>query len=232
MGDATRDGERQEVVDRLCTAFADDLLTLEEFEARVELAHRAGTRVELDTLLDDLPAPSPPARRGDRSKRDATALRAPDPVPERPPVPTRVPDRALVAGCLGGGKRSGGWVPARSTTAIGILGGVSLDLRESPFAAGVTEIECYALMGGVEIIAPPGVHIECSGLGLLGGFEYSQEEAPTDPDAPILRITGVAVMAGIEVTVRHPGESSRSAKRRRRALREAQLHARRLERGA
>lgn len=222
-GSRSSQQDREEVIDRLSDAFADDRLGMREFERRLDLAHRAETSQELAELLADLPRDAAPvARRPDPApgRRSATS---------RPPAPVRVPEKSLVAGVLGGGDRSGGWVPARSTTAIGIMGGVSLDLRESPLPSGVTEIECYTLMGGIDIIAPPGVHIECNGVGFLGGFEYRQEESPMDPDAPVLRISGFAVMGGVSVSVREPGESKGDAKRRRRALRKERRRA--LRRG-
>ncbi len=211
---AARPGEsdREAAIDRLAEAFADDRIAMDEFERRLELAHRAESLAELAELLADLPRPAEAVVR----RREPTP--APEPVLDRPPAPARVPERSLVAGILGGGNRSGGWVPARRTIAIGIMGGVSLDFRESPIPPGVTDVECYTLMGGIEIIAPPGVHIDCTGVGFLGGFDYRQREAPTDPDAPILRISGFAVMGGVDVSVREPGESERDAKRRRRAL--------------
>lgn len=214
---------REAAIDRLCEAFADDRLPMEEFERRLELAHRAETTSELRSLLDDLPDEA----RAVAQRPSAPTAPAPRQV-ARPPTPSRVPQRSIVAGILGGGSRSGGWIPARTNIAVGVMGGVSLDFRESPLA-GVTTVQCYALWGGIEIVAPPGVHVDCSGIGILGGFDYRQEEAPTDPDAPVLRITGVAMMGGVDVSVREPGESVREAKRRKRALKKARRRARRLE---
>jgi len=62
------DAEREAVVDRLRTHFAEGRLDHEELEERVEAAYRAKMRSELDGLLADLPAavsppespPSPP----------------------------------------------------------------------------------------------------------------------------------------------------------------------------
>jgi hypothetical protein len=215
--------DREEAIDRLSEAFADDRIQMDEFERRLELAHRADTAAELAELVADLPRPSEAVAR--RTEPAPPARRS----PARPPAPSRVPERSLVAGILGGGNRSGGWIPARTNVAIGVMGGVSLDFRESPLPPGVTDVECYTLMGGIEIIAPPGVHIDCTGVGFLGGFDYRQREAPTDPDAPVLRISGFAVMGGVDVSVREPGETERDAKRRRRALKKERR--RRLRRG-
>ena len=62
--DAIPAGEssRQKAVDALCEAFADDRISVDEFERRVELAHRAETLDELRMLLRGLPAPLPARR--------------------------------------------------------------------------------------------------------------------------------------------------------------------------
>jgi hypothetical protein len=49
-----------------------------------------------------------------------------------------------------------------------------------------------------------------------------------DPHAPTLRITGLACMGGVTVTVRHPGETAGDARRRRKLERQDQ---RRITRG-
>jgi hypothetical protein len=80
---------------------------------------------------------------------------------------------------------------------------------------GVTELHVYTLWGGVEVIVPPGMNVESHGIGILGGFEHAPDRSP-DPTAPTLRVTGLAVMGGVDITVRHAGESARDARRRRR----------------
>ena len=51
-----------------------------------------------------------------------------------------------------------------------------------------------------------------------------------DPNAPTLRVTGVAIMGGVDVTVRHAGETARDARRRRKA--ERREKAREIREGA
>jgi hypothetical protein len=82
---------------------------------------------------------------------------------------------------------------------------------------------------GVEIIVPPGVHVELNGFALMGGFgESGGRELPSDPDAPVLRIGGVAVMGGVDLQVRLPGLTAGDA---RAADRLARREAKRLSRG-
>ena len=54
-------------------------------------------------------------------------------------------------------------------------------------------------------------------MAVLGGFEY-QTDTPlrSNPDLPTLRVRGLAVLCGVTVEVRFPGETARQAKKRRR----------------
>jgi hypothetical protein len=228
--EAVGDLRRQQAVDRLCEAFADDRLPVEEFERRVDLAHRAVTEAELRRLLADLPSPAPPALRTSGRPEGAGTLPA-RPAGTRHPTqaPASVPSTSFIAGVLGGAVRKGTWRPARTNYAIGVMGGFELDLREAILPPGVTEIRVFAFWGGGEIIVPPEVAVEVSAIGIMGGFE-ERHDAPSAPapDAPVVRVTGLALMGGGEVTVRYPGESKGDVRRRKREERKAR---KRLQRG-
>lgn len=237
---AVGDAERQVAVDRLCEAFADDRLGVEEFERRVDVAHRAATARELNRLLADLPPASPPARRPESEGRAPASEPGPGSGPgvvpatvsgERRPTqpPETVRSTSFVAGVMGGATRKGNWRPARVNYAIGVMGGFDLDFRDAIFPPGVTEVRVFALWGGGDIVVPPDVALEVSAVGLMGGFEegYDAPSSP-GPDAPVLRVTGLAIMGGADVRVRYPGESKGEAKRRIRAERKAR---KRLARG-
>jgi hypothetical protein len=59
--------------------------------------------------------------------------------------------------------------------------------------------------------------VESNGVAILGGFEHMEDALVSpDPDAPVLRVRGLAILGGVEVSVRYPGETPREAKRRRR----------------
>jgi hypothetical protein len=78
---------------------------------------------------------------------------------------------------LGGASRDGQWVVPPEYTAVATLGGIKLDMRDASFAEAETVIKAVAVMGGVD----------------------HGSEGPGAPGAPRIRITGVAVMGGIEV---------------------------------
>jgi hypothetical protein len=201
---------RQVTIDALCEHFANDTLSIEEFERRVDSAHAATSSQELKALLEDLPGRAAvPAVRGASTPapRHGTELAS----------PSQVKESEYVVAVFGGSGRSGRWRPARHNYAVAVFGGAELDFREAILPPGVTELKVYTVFGGVEVIVPPGLNVESRGIALMGGFEHvSDEPTSLDADAPTLRITGVALMAGVDVNVRHPGETARDARRRRR----------------
>lgn len=198
---------RQVTIDALCEHFANDALAVEEFERRVEVAHHAGSAEELKQLLLDLPGGNVPA------VRDAGTAPAPRPRP-RVTAAAHVKQQGFVVAIMGGATRRGRWTPARTNFAFALMGGAELDFREAALPPGVTEVQVLTVMGGVEIIVPPGVNVESHGIGIMGGFD-STEDQDYDPEAPTLRVAGLALMGGVEIKVRHPGESARDARRRR-----------------
>lgn len=235
FGDEAHEPQRQRTIDALCEAFANDELEVEEFERRVATAHRATSAEELRSLLSGLPSanlPAPVSKKGQARKTPAAApvpVAAPEDAKAPAPYMGEVREWSLSVGVMGGMSRVGSWVPARRNVAIGVMGGCEIDLREAPMPPGVTEIFCVAFWGGVEIIAPPWVHVDVSGVGIMGGFEHDQStRSSPPPGAPTVRISGIALMGGVSVVVRYPGESAKDARRRIKEERKSK----RLGRGA
>jgi hypothetical protein len=220
-GDVPLEGGRKSVIDALSDHFADDRLTVEEFERRLDLAHQAQSTAELDELLADLPtAPNSLARRAASLAARSGGHEVAD--------PDRVKDREIVVAVMGGNGRRGRWAPARHSVVMAVMGGAELDFRDAVMPPGVTEVQIYAFWGGVDILVPPDMHVESTGFAVLGGFDHAAEDAvEPSPGAPSLRITGIAVMGGVDISVRRPGETARDARRRRRLERREQ---RKLER--
>ena len=204
--------EREQTIDALCREFARDTLTMPELERRLARAREARSRDDLRGLLADL---TPVAQAPLPVPADATRTRpAPRTAPR--PEPEVRPGSHLAFAVMGGTRRAGKWSPPGSMLSIAIMGGVELDFREAVLTPGVTEINVFAFWGGIEIIVPPNVRVETRGMAIMGGFEESSEE-PSDPgpDAPVIRVSGVAIMAGVDIQVRNPGEEPKGAKGRK-----------------
>jgi hypothetical protein len=88
-------------------------------------------------------------------------------------------DRDTIFALMTGVKRTGSWEPPE----------------------GVTEVVVTAVMGGVNVIAPPGVDVESSGFALMGDFSHVQHRSP-HPDSPVLRIRGLSLMGGVGVKIK------------------------------
>jgi hypothetical protein len=180
---------REDVVHRLGVHFASGDVGRREVERRVALALRARTPDTLELLLADLP---PLDADVDPRTRAAPLVAAEAP-----------PERGVLAAVMGGHGRKGAWLVPRHLKIVAVMGGVELDLRAARFGPGVTEIEILVIMGGVEIVVPPGMRVETLVITAMGGAETDVRElAPGDPDAPILRISGFAALGGVGVTTR------------------------------
>ncbi len=197
--------QRERAVRRLGAHFAEDHLAVEDFERRVDQVYAAASVAEIEQVFQDLPA----LRSAEVAKRAGEAA-----LPARA-RPEDVPQRGLQVAVMSGVEKKGAWTPARNFTTVAVMGGAGIDLREARLGPGVTEIRVVAIMGGVEIIVPPGLAVETHGFGIMGGFEsVDLPGLDPDPDAPRVVIRGVAIMGGVEVVVRLPGETAREAKRR------------------
>jgi len=181
---------REVVIDALSTHFASDALDMDEFEQRLDLAHRATSVAELDALLSDLQPAADEA--SGQSLIQPTAAR-------HAPVRTRVRKRVLSV--LGSVQRKGTWRVPERLRVFSVMGAVELDFREAQLGPGITEVSVTTVMGAVSIVVPPQLRVECHGVGLLGHFESMETGAgEMDLDAPLLRIVGVAVMGALEIS--------------------------------
>jgi hypothetical protein len=99
---------------------------------------------------------------------------------------------------MGGATREGNWVVPPKFQAIAVMGGVDLDLTSATFAAPEAVIEAYTLMGGVQVTVPPDITVIVHGGAFMGGFSDSvHQQGP--PGAPVLHVTGFALMGGVDV---------------------------------
>ncbi|MFJ2642093.1 MULTISPECIES: DUF1707 domain-containing protein [unclassified Streptomyces] len=188
------DAERERVAEILREAVAEGRLEMDEFEQRLDATYKARTHGELEPLVRDLPAPgaavapvgAAPARTGSQ-KRWADRIGKP----------------ATSGGAFafwGGFGRRGNWTVGRKFTAFAMWGGGEIDLREANFEDREVVIRCFTIMGGMQVTVPPELNVEVRGIGIMGGFgERSKDDGVPSPDAPRVRITGLALMGGVGV---------------------------------
>lgn len=215
------DTERHETARILQEAFSEGRLTVAEFDERTSQAYQARFRNELAQLTVDL---SPARRqfegrpdlradadrhRGDTPRSDAAAELHTEAAHDRPPVRrvTGETGTGTSIAVMSGSNRSGVWTIAENHTAVAVMGGVAIDLRQARLQSGETTIRAFAVWGGVEIIVPDDLNLVIDGFGLMGGFgeepgTWKRDPRPVrqaPPGAPTVRVTGLALMGGVGV---------------------------------
>jgi hypothetical protein len=133
---------------------------------------------------------------------------------------------------LGGFSRKGEWVVPKEFSAVAILGGGEIDLREARFAEPVVTIHVVTILGGIEITVPDDVTVDVTGVGILGAFEHVARTEGR-PGGPKIIINGVAILGGVEVKRKPPCKSrQREELDRGRDYRQMRMDARRDMRDA
>jgi hypothetical protein len=206
LADALRlrasDADRERVAGLLREAYVEGRLSAVEHEERVSEVYKATTYAELVPLLHDLPVP--PGSLPVPGAGQAVALTANQLPADRPAQGVVVdPSRAesgqgLAVAIMSGVERKGSWVLPPTLTTVAVMGGVEMDLTNAVLTARETVMTVVALMGGIEITVPDGIEVRMDVFAFMGG--QSGPRTPAPPGSPVLRIRGVALMGGVEVT--------------------------------
>ena len=108
---------------------------------------------------------------------------------------------------LGGFVRKGDWIVPPELTAIAIMGGGELDLRDARFTQDIVKIHAVAIMGGIQITVPEDAEVQVNGIGIMGGFDHAAAGGGIAA-GPRIVIDGVAFWGGVQVQ-RKPREIRR-----------------------
>jgi hypothetical protein len=179
------DSDRDRVADQLREALAEGRLTADEHAERLDAVYQAKTYAELAPIVADLPATG--------------GLRPPEAGPAvRDDLPAPQAGTPNIVAVFSGAERKGRWLIDPQTNVVAVLGGVELDLRQAVLSRREVTINIVAILGGVNLTVPPGVRVVSSIAAIFGGTSLPPDDA-TDPDAPVVRLTGFALLGGIEV---------------------------------
>ncbi|HEX6469957.1 MAG TPA: DUF1707 domain-containing protein [Streptosporangiaceae bacterium] len=197
------DADRDRIADELREALAEGRLTPEEHAERLDAVYAAKTYAELAPIVADLPAAGRPAT----------------PAPPRPqptmdiagaagtslPAPAR--HASNIVAIFSGADRKGRWLVEPHTTVVTVFGGIDLDLRRAVLSQREVTINVTCVFGGIQLKVPPGVRVINSVAAVFGGCEVPRDD-PLEPDAPVIRLTGVVLFGGLDVKRRGvPGDA-------------------------
>ncbi|MHC3470502.1 DUF1707 SHOCT-like domain-containing protein [Streptomyces sp. 7R007] len=213
------DADRERVAEVLRDALAEGRLDMAEFEERLEATYKARTYGELTPLTRDLPVagvtpPAPVSFTKEPAEDGSWAGR----------IVGGEGTSSWAVAVMSGFERKGRWTVPKRFNCFAFMGGGELDLREANFADHEVEINCVAIMGGMNVIVPPGVEVVVRGIGIMGGFDHREEGVPAEPGAPRVVVTGFAFWGGV-------GVERKLTRQERRRLKEERRQER-LERGS
>ncbi len=194
------DDDRHKVAEILRQAAGEGRLDLDELDERLESAYAAKTYADLVPITADLPL-----RGIEHLPRPAAS----------PAVPAARHDTTLAF--MGGSSRKGLWEVGATHTAFAMWAGITLDLREARLTSRETVIYANAIWAGIDIIVNEHTHVIVDGIGIMGGFEQARDKvAPAvGPESPVVRVKGIALMAGVSVQRRPmPGQKPKWLGRR------------------
>ena len=129
------------------------------------------------------------------------------------------PETETVVAVLATVKRTGDWEPPERLRVFAFLGKTRLDFSDAPLPGGMTEVRAFALLGKIEILAPPGMEVLVGGSALLGSIDHrlgggvahtvrrwlrgrvtgEPPELPPEDEPPLLEVRGGVILGKIAV---------------------------------
>jgi hypothetical protein len=176
---------RERTIERLSAHFANDRLSIDELDIRLERAYAATSIAELNSLTADLPEDQL-AGAHLAAGPSATAI-------ERYEGPAHI--RAILSET----RRGGLWAVPPELDVNAFMANITLDLRSALLAPGVTEIDISAIMASVQILLPPRVRVVESLRAFMASVTDDTYSAVSDASAPVIRLTGRAIMSEVKV---------------------------------
>lgn len=90
----------------------------------------------------------------------------------------------------------------RGGSMVAWFGGIAVDLKDAELAADA-RLEVRTLFGGIAIRTPPTWRVESNVKALAGGVDV-RPPVEDSPDAPVLKLEGVALFGGVAIGAKTP----------------------------
>ncbi len=195
---------REQKISELSQHFANDDLSLDDLERRIERVYKAANLSELDAITSDLRAP----------------LLAPANVivPSLAPmtnatsysdegVPTR---RTRILAVMSESKRTGRWLVPPRVDVVSLMADTKIDLTSAVLPPGGAEFHVRSIWAACKIIVPPEMRVINEMHAIMASVTSKADEMDAEGTVhrgPTLRLTGTAFMAEVKVVVRRREEA-------------------------
>jgi hypothetical protein len=182
---------RERVIQVLTDAFANDVITVAELEDRLERVYRATTAAEAEALIVGLRQPG--ASSSNIGAPAGSAGGSPMIVLER--------ERSRIASIFSSQSRRGIWTVPRELEVFALFSDMTIDLTHASLPHDIVELEVNVVFASLRIVIPSGLRV----VNRIGAFAASVETepaldlAPMVPGSPVIRLTGNASFANVEI---------------------------------
>ena len=178
------DQERQQVAEVLRQAAGEGRIDVDELDKRLEATFAAKTYAQIVPITADLPR----AGISGLPVQSSAALAA---------GPAHESSFAMMSTT----RRRGPWQVGTQHKAFALMGGVVLDLREAIGTGQHVTINASVVMGSVDVVVDERTVVICDGRAFMGDYSESRSRihAQPQPDSPVVRVSGRAVMGRVNV---------------------------------
>jgi len=187
---------REQKISELSQHFANDDLSLDELERRIEQVYKAGSVSELDAITSDLRVPAPAA----------SSQLAPAPVSSAASYAPAFPSRGTrILAVMSESRRTGRWLVPPRVDVVSLMADVKIDLTGAVLPPGGAEFHVRSIWAACKIIVPPEMRVINEMHAIMASVVSKAEEMDVEGTVhrgPTLRLTGTALMAEVKVVVR------------------------------
>ena len=189
---------RELKINELSNHFANDDLSLEELERRIERVYKAASVAELETITADLRSAAvvPP------EFVQAKVVKGKGNLPATYELP-----RGRILSFMSSMRKVGRWAIPRELELKAIMSDTKIDLTQAVLADPSVVVEVRAIMASLKIVVPPGMRVVVDTNSIMSNVEsraddYAPADMPATMNAPVVRLTGYAFMSDVQVVVR------------------------------
>jgi hypothetical protein len=189
---------RELKINELSNHFANDDLSLDDLERRMEQVYKASSIAELEVITADLKnAVAVPA-----DMVQAKVVRGRGGAPARfEAMPTRI------VSIMSSMKKVGRWGVPPVLGVKAIMSDTQIDLTHAVLTSNTIEMEVKSVMASLKIIVPPGMRVIVDTSSIMASVESKADDlaladASAQASAKILHLTGYAFMSDLQVVVR------------------------------
>jgi hypothetical protein len=195
---------REQTISELSQHFANDDLSLEELERRIERVYKAANVSELDAITSDLQAPQSSAL-----SRPASAASGGGAHILYGASNLTAPSSRLLA-VMSESKRTGRWLVPQRLDVVSLMADTKIDLTHAVMPPGGAEFHVRSMWAACKIIVPPEMRVINEMHAIMASVVSKADEMDAEGakrHGPTLRLTGIAFMAEVKVVVRRREEA-------------------------